>query len=248
MALQNLSIEVTLQILCLVSPNDIAGIRLSSKRLYQVIQYHEDFICRAIAKAHHLTYKRHTSSNPQIDHGFQPLQLLCEQWRRHILIERIVAEIDEEDSCIRRSLWNLWDYHEALASDIQEQTPNNHRAFVQASSANDLVSLISVIRKCSNLLHKVSKPSAGEVQQLASDATVRGLKSYEWCPDALAEIVITKGVGFTVQAALEKEPQAVEVFLNWTRPHHKSAFLRLWEEQRLKSKIAALQANALTSE
>ena len=248
MALQNLAIEVTLQILCLVSPNDIAGLQLSSKRLYQIIQYHEDFICKAIAKAHHLMYKCCTSPNAQVDHGFQPLQLLCEQWRRHILIERIVAEIDERDGCIRRSLWHLWDYHEALVSDIQEQTPNNHRAFVRASSADNLVSLISVVRKCSNLLRKVSKPPAGEVQPLASDAIVKSSKSYEWYPDALAEIIITKGVGFTVEAALEKKPQAVEEFLNWTRPHRKSAFLRLCEEQRLKSKIAVLQANALISE
>ena len=158
-----------------------------------------------------------------------------------------MAEIDQRDGCTRRSLWNLWDYHEALLSDIQEQTPNNHRAFVQAMGAEDLVSLISAVRKCSNLLHRVSQPDSGEVQQLASDATAKGLKSYEWCPDALAEMVITKGVGFIVGAALEKEPQAVQGFLNWTRPRRKSAFLRLCEEQRFKSKIAALQANALIS-
>ncbi|MCJ1320565.1 hypothetical protein MMC15_005905 [Xylographa vitiligo] len=248
MALHNLSVEVTLQIMCNVTPNDIAGLQLSSRRLYQVIQCHEGFICKAIAKAHHLGHQCRTSPSPLIDHGVQPLQLLCERWRRHLLIERIVAEIDPSDSCIRRSLWDLWDYHEALVSDIREQTPNNHRAFVQAVSADDLVSLVSAVRKCSCLLHKVSKPYLGENRQRASDATVKGLKSYEWCWEALAEIVITKGLDFLVKAALQKEPQAIKEFYNWTRPDGKSAFWRLREEQSLKSKIAALQANALISD
>ncbi|MCJ1285592.1 hypothetical protein MMC26_004933 [Xylographa opegraphella] len=157
-----------------------------------------------------------------------------------------MAEIDRRDSGMRRSLWKLWDYHEALTFDIQSQSPKNHRAFVQATSADDLVSLISAVQKCSNLLHKIPKPYPGEAQQWPSNATVKDRKEYEWCPDALAEMVITKGVGFIVKAALEKEPQAVREFFDWTRPHRQSAFLRLCDEQRFKSKIAALQANAAT--
>ncbi|MCJ1386490.1 hypothetical protein MMC17_009616 [Xylographa soralifera] len=248
MALHNLSTEIILQIMCLVTPNDVAGLRLSSRRLYQVIQCHEGFLCKAIAEAHHLRYPCRASPFSQIDQGLLPLQLLCEQWRRHILIERIVAEIDQRDSCLRRSLWKLWDYHEALLSDIQGQTSDNHRAFVQATSADDLVLLIAAVRKCSNLLRNISKLDSGEIQQWAPGANMMSTKSYEWCSDAPAEMVITRGVQFIVEAALEKEPQAITDFLNWTRPHRKGAFLRLCEEQRLKSKIAALQANALTSD
>ncbi|MCJ1392181.1 hypothetical protein MMC18_005048 [Xylographa bjoerkii] len=245
MALHTLSIETTLHILYLVTPNDIASLRLSSRKLYQVIQCHESFVCKAIAKAHYLRYKCPASSSPQIEQGMQPLQFLREQWRRNVLIERIVAEIAFQDSCTRRSLWNLWDYHEALVSDFQQQTPNNHRAFVQATSADDLVSLISTVRRCGSLLCKVSKPDLEEAQQWVSEATSKGLGSHEWYSHAFAEIVITKGVGFIVEIVLEKEPQAIKEFWNWTRPCGKSAFLRLCEEQRLKCKIAALQANAL---
>ncbi|MCJ1398912.1 hypothetical protein MMC11_002113 [Xylographa trunciseda] len=234
--------------MCLVTPNDVASLQLSSRRLCQVIQCHEGFICTAIAKAYHLKYQCSASPSPQIDQFIHPLRFLCEQWRRHVLIERIVAEIAIGDRRVRRSLWNLWDYHEALVSDVQKPTPTNHRAFVQAKSADELVSLVSTIRKCGGLLCRVSKASSEEVQPWTPDGTLGSLRSYQWYSDVFAELVITKGVGFVVETAIDKEPQAIKEFWNWKRPHHsKSVYLRLGEEQRLKSKIAALQANALTS-
>ena len=248
MALHTLSIEITIQVLCLVTPDDIASLSLSSRRLYEVVKCHENFICKAIAKERHLRYHYPTSSGSPIYQGMQPLQLLCEQWRRHLLIERIVREIAPGDSRVRRDLWNLWDYQEALVFDIQKQTSDNHRAFVQAISVDELVSMMSTVRKCGSLLHTVTKPDPEQLRDLASDAYFKASKGYEWHSDAPAEIVITKGVRFIVETAIEHKPPKIKELWIWKRPYRKSVFTRLCEEQRLKSKIAALQANALISD
>ena len=237
--LNSLATELILQILCSVTPDDIGSLRLSSKRLFGIIQQHDAAICTAIAETHGLGPDLPFILDVNCPHRISPLRSLQSQWQRYQLVGQILG-ISLSYRPSRRSVELFCDYHDVLRLDARNRTLDTHRRFVLSLSKENLSSLLATIRICAWLVLEACEPHVSKVDKILGNRNM----------DAWAELVIQEGPQFMVRMVGMESLDVMERFGSWgvTRwnvPQAKTAISRLSEEQRWKAKLASLQTNTL---
>ena len=244
MAFPLLPTETVLHIFCLVSPDDVTSLRLSTRRFSDIIHTNEQYVCNAIAKATGLDNHIPFPLAVNLGHETWSLKLLQRMWKRKQIVERILPVIARHSLIVKRSLELLWDYHDVLQAESWDTTTDYYRQFVRSTKPEELVALNTTIRSCGDLVLKHIKSIGHQNQQEHSSDHLASLRDVQWRADTLAEIVVVKGLEFIMKIVIEMSLDSLRELEDWTGPRNKPAISRLRDEQKWQSKIALLKENA----
>lgn len=196
------------------------------------------FLCKEIARIQGLQILPNPILVVSLKQGVQSLQLLCMEWQRHQLIERILPHIPSPEERTRRRLELLYDLHRAMKA---VSSPDSYRNLVRSMSADDIETMISAIQLCGELLWNASGPESSHPD---CHGRFKGQGSAGWCSSVFAEVVVVKGIGFVAEVMIERSPTTLNELKDWKMPNGQSTIIRLREEQRWKEKLAILGVNA----
>ncbi|MCJ1485097.1 hypothetical protein MMC06_005270 [Schaereria dolodes] len=242
MPISALPIEILLETLYSLSPNDIANLQLTSSTFYHIIQHHEDNICQKIARSLDLKPNKFFTVQGSCLQGLRIL------WQRHQWNDALISRLEPQHEVTSGGLDFLWTYCDAQSLDIQNPTANGYRQLMQMMSIDDLDSLIATARGCAHFLAIIIQSASIEGKATLVD---RGSMEIRYTPsmyNGLLEIVLKRGLHHVAQSIAEQADRVSimsEDLKAWQQHERTGRMAKLREERRWKSKKARLLENAV---
>lgn len=206
--------EVALIIFSHICPDDLVRLQLVSKSLFQFIQYHEEYLCRAVAEI--LDPREHLLAHT--GQRLSPLKTLQIQWNRDKKIKQLLEKASLGESGNREGFYLLSTYHDVLAWDVQNPETVRGPDFIKSASIEDISHLFEAAKTCANELEIRSKPELEEDSHLLWGDQLRALRGLDSTQTAFMEMVMLRGVAFVLKILVHHSAEAMEELTGWYKP------------------------------